>query len=297
MVGHTGKLDAAVRAVEILDGCLARIVTAVREAGGMLIVTADHGNAEQMWDPVNEPHTAHTSQSCSRHPRRTPQGYAPARRRVAPRRGADDAGNTGSGEAERNDGDGFESLVRKSEEVKANKTAVRTAVLSVFVFRSSYPLHCLFDFFLLGSRRPRCAATAGTGGRWRSCPVARRDPTTLAGVATFAMAPPFVVRPVHESDDGFESDAHFETGRARFFAARFHLRIIGDCSGNGIGELASQPVDDVIHCLILPFGSSAPTNCALGHSHRNRVPAYTIGRQESVHRTSHFLEIGLGKQR
>ena len=62
MVGHTGKLDAAVRAVEILDGCLARIVKAVRDAGGTLIVTADHGNAEQMWDPVaKEPHTAHTS--------------------------------------------------------------------------------------------------------------------------------------------------------------------------------------------------------------------------------------------
>jgi 2,3-bisphosphoglycerate-independent phosphoglycerate mutase len=62
MVGHTGKLEAAVRAVEILDGCLARIVTAVRDAGGMLLITADHGNAEQMWDPVaNEPHTAHTS--------------------------------------------------------------------------------------------------------------------------------------------------------------------------------------------------------------------------------------------
>jgi 2,3-bisphosphoglycerate-independent phosphoglycerate mutase len=62
MVGHTGKLDAAIRAVEILDGCLSRVVKAVREADGTLIITADHGNAEQMWDPVaKEPHTAHTS--------------------------------------------------------------------------------------------------------------------------------------------------------------------------------------------------------------------------------------------
>jgi 2,3-bisphosphoglycerate-independent phosphoglycerate mutase len=62
MVGHTGKLEAAVQAVETLDRCLARIVSAVREAGGTLIITADHGNAEQMWDPVaNEPHTAHTT--------------------------------------------------------------------------------------------------------------------------------------------------------------------------------------------------------------------------------------------
>ncbi len=62
MVGHTGKLEAAVQAVETLDRCLARIVKSVREAGGTLLVTADHGNAEQMWDPVrNEPHTAHTT--------------------------------------------------------------------------------------------------------------------------------------------------------------------------------------------------------------------------------------------
>ena len=61
MVGHTGKLEAAVQAVEILDGCLGRVVRAMHDAGGTLIVTADHGNAEQMWDPVaNEPHTAHT---------------------------------------------------------------------------------------------------------------------------------------------------------------------------------------------------------------------------------------------
>jgi 2,3-bisphosphoglycerate-independent phosphoglycerate mutase len=62
MVGHTGNLEAAVIAVETVDRCLARIVQAVREAGGTLIVTADHGNAEEMWNTeLNEPHTAHTS--------------------------------------------------------------------------------------------------------------------------------------------------------------------------------------------------------------------------------------------
>nr|ABZ10179.1 putative Metalloenzyme superfamily protein [uncultured marine microorganism HF4000_APKG10H12] len=62
MVGHTGRLDAAVTAVETLDGCLARIVAAVKAAGGTLIITADHGNAEQMWDTErNGPHTAHTT--------------------------------------------------------------------------------------------------------------------------------------------------------------------------------------------------------------------------------------------
>jgi 2,3-bisphosphoglycerate-independent phosphoglycerate mutase len=62
MVGHTGKLDATVKAVETIDHCLARIVKAVRDANGILLVTADHGNAEEMWNAqLNEPHTAHTS--------------------------------------------------------------------------------------------------------------------------------------------------------------------------------------------------------------------------------------------
>jgi 2,3-bisphosphoglycerate-independent phosphoglycerate mutase len=62
MVGHTGVLEAAVAAVETLDRCLGRIVPAVQAAGGVLLVTADHGNAEQMWDAeLNAPHTAHTS--------------------------------------------------------------------------------------------------------------------------------------------------------------------------------------------------------------------------------------------
>jgi 2,3-bisphosphoglycerate-independent phosphoglycerate mutase len=62
MVGHTGRLDAAIAAVETLDHCLGRIMTALQAAGGTAIVTADHGNAEQMWDDeLNAPHTAHTS--------------------------------------------------------------------------------------------------------------------------------------------------------------------------------------------------------------------------------------------
>ncbi len=62
MVGHTGRLDATIAAVETLDGCLGRIMTALNAADGTAIVTADHGNAEQMWDAeLNGPHTAHTS--------------------------------------------------------------------------------------------------------------------------------------------------------------------------------------------------------------------------------------------
>ncbi len=62
MVGHTGNLAATVQAVEVLDACLARVAEAVARAGGLLVITADHGNAEQMWDAARqEIHTAHTS--------------------------------------------------------------------------------------------------------------------------------------------------------------------------------------------------------------------------------------------
>ena len=62
MVGHTGKLDAAIKAIETVDGCVGKIVDATLARGGKLIVTADHGNAEQMFDPTtNAPHTAHTT--------------------------------------------------------------------------------------------------------------------------------------------------------------------------------------------------------------------------------------------
>lgn len=62
MVGHTGSLPAAIRAVETVDTCLGRIVEAVTAQGGVLLVTADHGNCELMRDPeTGGPHTAHTT--------------------------------------------------------------------------------------------------------------------------------------------------------------------------------------------------------------------------------------------
>ena len=62
MVGHTGKLAETVSAIETLDGCFARLEDACREAGAALLMTADHGNAEQMIDPATgQPHTAHTT--------------------------------------------------------------------------------------------------------------------------------------------------------------------------------------------------------------------------------------------
>jgi len=61
MVGHTGDLDAAIKAVEAVDAGLGEVLAAVEAAGGAMIVTADHGNCEVMVDPeTGGPHTAHT---------------------------------------------------------------------------------------------------------------------------------------------------------------------------------------------------------------------------------------------
>jgi 2,3-bisphosphoglycerate-independent phosphoglycerate mutase len=61
MVGHTGIMPAAIAAVETIDACLGRLRDAVEKAGGVLLITADHGNVELMRDQqTGEPHTAHT---------------------------------------------------------------------------------------------------------------------------------------------------------------------------------------------------------------------------------------------
>jgi len=62
MVGHSGKIEPTVKAVETVDACLGRIESAVRSKGGAMLITADHGNAEMMIDPATGgPHTAHTT--------------------------------------------------------------------------------------------------------------------------------------------------------------------------------------------------------------------------------------------
>ncbi|MCK0126450.1 2,3-bisphosphoglycerate-independent phosphoglycerate mutase [Gelidibacter sp. F2691] len=62
MVGHTGDLDAAIAACEAVDDGLGRVIAALEKVGGAMIVTADHGNCETMWDDAtNGPHTAHTT--------------------------------------------------------------------------------------------------------------------------------------------------------------------------------------------------------------------------------------------
>ena len=60
MVGHTGVIEAAVRAVETVDRCLGDVVTAVHESGGACIVTADHGNSDEMLTADGQPQTAHS---------------------------------------------------------------------------------------------------------------------------------------------------------------------------------------------------------------------------------------------
>lgn len=62
MVGHTGVMEAAIKAVEALDNCIEQVTKAVESVGGQLLITADHGNAEQMRDPATgQAHTAHTN--------------------------------------------------------------------------------------------------------------------------------------------------------------------------------------------------------------------------------------------
>jgi 2,3-bisphosphoglycerate-independent phosphoglycerate mutase len=61
MVGHTGVFEAAVKAVEAVDDCVGKIYSAVEKAGWLMMVTGDHGNAEQMMDENGGAHTAHTT--------------------------------------------------------------------------------------------------------------------------------------------------------------------------------------------------------------------------------------------
>ena len=61
MVGHTGNLEAAIKAIEVLDDCIGMIFKSINKVNGQMIITADHGNAEEMMDKENkQKHTQHT---------------------------------------------------------------------------------------------------------------------------------------------------------------------------------------------------------------------------------------------
>jgi 2,3-bisphosphoglycerate-independent phosphoglycerate mutase len=80
MVGHTGIFPAAVKAAEIIDTCLDRVTAAAHAAGGVVLITADHGNLEQLRDEAGEPHTAHTTNPVPLHlldPRPSEEGRLP----------------------------------------------------------------------------------------------------------------------------------------------------------------------------------------------------------------------------
>ena len=102
MVGHSGNLDAAMAAVAAVDRCLGRIAGAVEEAGGALLITADHGNAERMRgaDGTTPPHGPHRRSRPRRAGRRAGPG---ARRRRALRYCADRARTHGPARAGGND--------------------------------------------------------------------------------------------------------------------------------------------------------------------------------------------------
>ena len=103
MVGHTGSIPAAVRAVETVDACLGRVVAATERAGGVCLVTADHGNAEQMLEIDGaSPYTAHTTNPVPLSSR-LPVRRSAARRRAAGS-GADSAGFARPARAHGDDG-------------------------------------------------------------------------------------------------------------------------------------------------------------------------------------------------
>ena len=105
MVGHSGKLEPTIRAIEAIDAQLGRIYKAIREKNGSWLITADHGNAEQMVDLVTGgPHTAHTTNPvphdlCGRRS----QALPPAPRRVAARHLAHAARHSRLGPAQTDD--------------------------------------------------------------------------------------------------------------------------------------------------------------------------------------------------
>ena len=257
MVGHTGNIEATVTAVETLDGCLGRIVTALRSAGGTAIVTADHGNAEQMWDDeLKAPHTAHTSNPvpvilCSDAfvGRRLKDGWL---RDVAPTMldlldiplAPEMTGPVADREV------GRKPTPPKKERPARERgpfcfASLRTSTSNFYFelptssFRTSpfkrqtSDFLQLLDFLLLRLVRrdaQRAQKTAVVGADLERAPLA---------TGGFLRRPDLGERArggaVDESDHGLERDAHLETGGADPLATRFDSRIFCDGGSNGVG--------------------------------------------------------------
>ena len=123
MVGHSGKIEPTIKAVETVDACLARIESAVRAKGGAMLITADHGNAEMMIDPATGgPHTAHTTNPGAVHRGRGKRQAVHAEaERIAARHFADDSRNAGCRRTERDDGNGSAG---SAEEIEVTKKKI-----------------------------------------------------------------------------------------------------------------------------------------------------------------------------
>lgn len=103
MVGHSGKLEPTIKAVEATDECMGRVVEAVLAKGGVCLITADHGNADMVFDEEGRPFTAHTTNPVPFIV--TAKEVEPARRRHPGRHRADDSRSDAGAEAGRNDRD------------------------------------------------------------------------------------------------------------------------------------------------------------------------------------------------
>jgi 2,3-bisphosphoglycerate-independent phosphoglycerate mutase len=109
MVGHSGKLEPTVKAVETVDACLGRIERAVKARGGAMLITADHGNAEQMIDPGDgwPAHGAHNESGAVYCGRREWREVLARAGRIAARHFSDGARHAGHRRAGRDDGARF----------------------------------------------------------------------------------------------------------------------------------------------------------------------------------------------
>ena len=124
MVGHTGVIEAAVKAVETVDECLGRIVEAVHAKGGACIVTADHGNADEMLEEDGSPDTAH---SLNPVPFVVTAGAGRARRRGDPRRRRADRARAARDRAARADDGPLAARADGSAPARASLTVFQLA--------------------------------------------------------------------------------------------------------------------------------------------------------------------------